>query len=162
MRLRNVEAAIEALVMLGNERSVRVLEKLAHRVSARWLSSENPEAIIDVHKVRIFELRYPYDQAIALCVLALDQISDCRINNVDEVLGRIEAKAGFSWKSYGEIISFDIFSIGHDCTQVELISKPLRQLTLVDYGKNLKNVEKILAFLGMVDPIRFRNKRPHV
>ncbi len=51
-----------------------------------------------------------------------------------------------SWKSWGEIIAFDIHKT-NDVIQVEISSRSVVHTTLVDYGKNLENVEKIVSFL---------------
>ena len=52
-----------------------------------------------------------------------------------------------SWKTWGYIISFEVRKIDNDRTQIKVSSRPAVSTTLVDYGSNLENVEKIISFL---------------
>ncbi len=47
----------------------------------------------------------------------------------------------------GDVISFEVHRIDDDRTQVKVSSRPAVPTTLVDYGKNLENVERIISFL---------------
>jgi hypothetical protein len=101
-----------------------------------------------VHHVRNVELRLPYDKAFDLCIESLGLIKKCKIHNEDRSQGKIVAKAGMTWKTWGDVISFEVRRIGNDAIQVAVSSRPSVRTTLVDYGKNLENVETLVGFLN--------------
>ncbi len=118
-----------------------------HRLSVRRMPYGEPEGAMDVHHVRHVELRLPYDQAFDLCISSLSAVRKGGIRREDRPLGRIDVKAGMTWKTWGDVISFDLRRIDENRTRVEVSSGPALRTTLVDYGKNLENVERIMGFL---------------
>ncbi len=102
---------------------------------------------MDVHHVRHVELRLPYDQAFDLCIASLNAVKRGRIRREDRPLGRIDVKASMTWKTWGDVISFVLRRTDENRTRVEVSSGPALRTTLVDYGKNLENVERIMRFL---------------
>ncbi len=93
------------------------------------------------------ELRLLYDQAFDLCLSSVRAVRKGKIRGKDRPLGRIDLKAGMTWKTWGEVISFDLRRMDENRTRVEVSSGPALRTTLVDYGKNLENVERIMGFL---------------
>ncbi len=122
-----------------------------HRRSIRRMSSGKSEEAMGVHHVRNVELRLPYDKAFDLCIESLSLIKKCKIQNENRSQGKIVTKAGMTWKTWGDVISFEICKTGNDGIQVEVSSRPALRTTLVDYGKNLENVETIVGFLNAYD-----------
>jgi hypothetical protein len=118
-----------------------------HSWSVKRMPSGKSEEAMGVHHVRNVELRLPYDKVFNLCVESLRLITKCKIQKEDHSQGKIVAKAGMTWKTWGDIISFEVRKIDNDRTQVMVSSRPAVRTTLVDYGKNLENVERISAFL---------------
>jgi len=114
--------------------------------SVKRISSEKSDEVIGVHHTRTVELRLPYDRAFNLCIESLKLIKKCNVQKEDRSHGKIIAKACATWKSWGEIISFDICKIDDERTQVTVSSRPVLRTTLVDYSKNLENVESIIRF----------------
>jgi len=104
-----------------------------------------------VHQVRNVELLLPYDKAFDLCVESLSLTKKCEIQDENRSQGKIFAKAGTTWKTWGDVISFEIRKTGNDRIQVEVSSRPAMSTTLVDFGKNLENVETIVGFLNAHD-----------
>ncbi len=102
--------------------------------------------VMDIHQVRSVEMKLPYDKVFDLCMESLRLIRKCKIVEENRSQGKIVARTGISWKSWGEIIAFDIHKT-NDVIQVEISSRSVVHTTLVDYGKNLENVEKIVSFL---------------
>lgn len=120
---------------------------LLHTWSVKRMSYGISEEAMGVHHVRNVELRLPYDKAYDLCIESISLIKKCRIKNEDRSQGKIEAKAGMTWKTWGDVISFDVRKIDIDKIQVEASSRPAVRMTLVDYGKNLDNVETLIEYL---------------
>ncbi len=67
------------------------------------------------------------------------------IYNKDMKNGVIEAVAKRSWKSIGEIIKVEFLNKANGKVVVVLSSKPKISLTMIDYCKNLENVEMIMS-----------------
>ena len=118
-----------------------------HTWSVKRISSGKSEEATSVHHVRSVELRLPYDKAFNLCIESLSLLKKYRIIEEDRSQGKIVAKTGMTWKSWGEVITFEVGEIGNDRTQIEVSSRPAVRTTLVDYGKNLENVKTIIFFL---------------
>lgn len=58
----------------------------------------------------------------------------------------VEAKTGFTWKSFGEDVSVSLEKKSSS-TVAKINSKSSLKTTTVDYGKNLENVQTISIFL---------------
>ncbi len=118
-----------------------------HIWSVRRMPYGEPEGAMEVRHLRRVELRLPYDQAFDLCLSSVRAVRKGKIRGKDRSLGRIEAKAGMTWTSWGEVISFDLRRVDENRTRVEVSSRPVLRTTLVDLGKNLENVERIAGSL---------------
>ncbi len=118
-----------------------------HSRSVKKIASGKSEKAMGVHHVRNIEVQVPYDKLFDLCVMSLGLIKKCKIQEENRSQGRIVAKAGINWKTWGDTISFDINWMNDGYTHVKVSSRPTARTTLVDYGKNLENVEIIIAFL---------------
>jgi hypothetical protein len=62
-------------------------------------------------------------------------------------LGIIEARKRMNWESWGDVILFQINIIDQEWTNIQVSSRPVYPLQIVDYGSNFDNVEKICSFL---------------
>ena len=58
------------------------------------------------------------------------------------------ARAGISISSWGEAIEFQLKEIDADQTEIQFSSRPVLRTTLIDYGKNLRNIELLEEFLN--------------
>lgn len=96
---------------------------------------------------RNIKLQLPFERAFDLCIASLGVIRRCRVQEQDRSHGKIIAKSSVNWKTWGDTISFDITGTGNEETEVSVSSRPTSWSTIVDYGKNLENVEKIVSFL---------------
>ncbi|PCH68617.1 MAG: hypothetical protein COC01_03350 [Bacteroidetes bacterium] len=100
-----------------------------------------------VHQIRKIELSLSFDEVFNLCISSLDIVTRCKIKNLDKSNGIIEASAGISWKTWGDKISIKIHKKEENLMGIEISSKPALSTTIIDYGKNKANVEKILCHL---------------
>ena len=124
---------------------------LLHIRAVKKVASDLSEEAYGIHHVRDIKLQYPYDRAFNLCIKSLDRIKNCTIRMQNRSEGKITAKTGINWKTWGDTISFEIKRIDDTETHVKASSRPSMGTTIVDYGKNLENVEKILSFLKNKD-----------
>jgi len=104
------------------------------------------EETLGVYQVRTLEMKVPYEEAFILCVASLGTVKGARIRSEDRIGGRIDAKTGINWKTLGDDISIDVLSteVGQ---RIRVVSRPTLMTTIVDYGQNLENVEKITGYL---------------
>jgi hypothetical protein len=105
------------------------------------------QARFGVFHVRNIELLLSFERVFDLCVESLRLIPKCKIEEENRFQGIINAHAGMTWKTWGDRISFRISKIDGSKTEVEVSSRPIVKTTLVDYGKNLENIERITTFL---------------
>jgi len=98
-----------------------------------------------ISHVRNIKLQIPHDKAFDLCISSLVRIKNCRVREQDRSQGRIIAKTSVNWKTWGDTITFELEDAG-ESADVRIISKPTNKTTLVDFGKNLENIEKITSY----------------
>jgi hypothetical protein len=89
-----------------------------------------------------------FEKVFELCLKSLEKIKKCEIKEAEQSKGIITAHSGTTWKTWGEIINFEIVN-NEDSkkTCIKISSSPLVSTTLVDFGKNYENVKKISDFL---------------
>jgi hypothetical protein len=89
-----------------------------------------------------------YEKVFELCLKSLEKIKKCEIKEADPSKGIISAQTGTTWKTWGDIISFEIKNdADNNKTSVIVSSCPAVSTTLVDFGKNYENVRIITSFL---------------
>jgi len=118
-----------------------------HSRAVRKISGGTAGASMGTSHERNIKLHLPIDKAFDLCIESLGMIGKCRVREQDRSRGRIIAGSPVNWKTWGDTISFDITAAGREETGVRISSRPTSRSTIVDYGKNLENVEKIVSFL---------------
>ncbi len=109
--------------------------------------NEKSEETMGIHHVRKLELQISHDKAFDRCIESLDLIKNCNIREQDRSHGKIVAKTTINWKTWGDTISFDVAPMDNGHIKIDISSRPTARTTLVDFGKNLENVEKIKSFL---------------
>lgn len=101
-------------------------------------------------------------------VQSRDVVSDVSLNQLIDVIkgsdlfgkmslmqseSEITLRSGFSWKSWGEEIKITNLN-SFDQNQYKIESRPRFKFTVVDYGKNLMNVEKLVQLIGKCEKVR--------
>lgn len=129
--------------------TLAVIVGFLHRRCVQKISGKYPnenDHKMDVKAIRDIELKMPLDRAFDLCVESLDRIIRCNITEEDRSQGRITAKTGINWKTWGDTISLRLNRLNDNTTHVIVSSRPAARSTLVDFGKNLENVQSIISF----------------
>ncbi len=95
------------------------------------------------------QLRLPlsYDSTFDMCMKSLSAVKGCTAQEKDLPRGIIIAKSSVNWKTWGDTISYNIDRVSDESTEIKVSSWPSSWTTIVDYGKNLENVESIVSFL---------------
>lgn len=117
-----------------------------HKSLSRKVDSGASMPDFNIHQVRRIVMGIPFDQAFSQCIESLKTVNRCRIISQNLDNGEIRARAGLNWKTWGDDIIINLTK-GKETTGVEISSRPSARSTLVDFGKNLDNVERIRRFL---------------
>lgn len=88
----------------------------------------------------------------AACRAALSSLTGARV--VEEEGVRFSARTPFTIRSFGESVRLGLVSQQAGACEVELSSRPVLVTTLLDYGKNLENVEMVTRALAAQLPCR--------
>jgi hypothetical protein len=93
------------------------------------------------------ELDESYDRVFELCKSSINSIRRSKIITSDSQSGKIVARIGISFYSWGESISFDVSEIRENSMNVVITSKPILITQVFDSGKNYENIKSIRKFL---------------
>ena len=118
-----------------------------HIIAVNNSSYSNVDGAINVRHKRNLNLQKPYDKAFDLCLASLASIGVHDINTAVRTEGRIYANTRISWKTWSDKITFQLRKISENETEIEVLSRPAIPMALIDYGKNLGNIEIICHFL---------------
>ena len=118
-----------------------------HEMSVKKIAGDGSDGSTGVHHARELEIPGSFDESFDLCTRSLDLISKCRVKEKDHSGGRIIAETGLNWRTWGDTISFEISAAGEKSSRIRVSSRPAASTTIVDFGKNLQNVNRILSFL---------------
>jgi hypothetical protein len=89
------------------------------------------------------ELPHPYREVFDAVLAEVDGNQKMSVTSADPDGGRITARAGMSWRSWGEAITVEVRSLVSGASQISVTSR--RSWGLFDFGKNRENVERIIT-----------------
>lgn len=120
---------------------------ILHWIGVKDLEVESEEEKIKVSQSRDIEINLPFNEVVNLCLEMIEKDNKLNLKgkNIDE--GVIEATKGPSWKSWGEKVILKIEELDKNHTKVNINSKPWIPITMMDYGANLENVNRIRDYL---------------
>ena len=98
-----------------------------------------------VDKEGMIEYPFSYQTVFRAAVQSIPLIKGMMLGKTDEINGYILITGNISWTSWGENIRVDFVKLGPTRTQMIVKSGATVSTTLVDWGKNKKNVNKILS-----------------
>lgn len=91
----------------------------------------------------------PYDKTLSLVKSAIEQ--NFSIVSLDPIRGEILARSGISFSSFGENIVVILKPDGQsETTRVFVASECRLATTLVDWGKNKRNVKEIINSIKFI------------
>jgi hypothetical protein len=101
-----------------------------------------------VSRTQTTELALPLAEAFEKCLNAAEAVPRASLADSQQEAGVIALKVRMSFKSWGERITLQLREAGPSRTSVEVTSRSSVSLTLVDYGKNAKNVQLVVDWLA--------------
>ena len=110
----------------------------------RGMDPATTDSAVDVRESVMLPL--PPDQALEHCRTALEaaRFASVRIDPASRV---VHARAKVTWASFGETIECSAHPADGG-SRVEIRSRPVVRTTIVDYGKNRENVQRIRATMA--------------
>ncbi len=73
--------------------------------------------------------------------------TDSIAGTITEIENGLVLKTGISMSSWGEKIKINLLSKGDNDFDYQVSSSPLMWITIIDFGKNLENVEHIESLI---------------
>lgn len=92
-------------------------------------------------------LAYANPQAVFNFLCAQGRVNPFHIAYVDYYNWIIHLKCGISWESWGEKITVRVFDNQDGNTRLIIHSKSALPTTLIDWGKNRQNVQRVTVYL---------------
>lgn len=84
---------------------------------------------------------------IPTCKKAILLIKNSSLKKEDTETGTLIAKMGMSWNSFGETLEISLKPLADGRTLIRIASSPSLPTTIVDFGKNLENVETVVSYI---------------
>lgn len=123
-----------------------------HTKAVKHIAGAVNEETIGTFHSRELALDQSFERAFDLCLASLRQLGRFRILDEDRLRGRIAARLPLNWKTWGDIVRFDLVREEMTKTRITLSSRPSSRMTIVDYGRNLANVNAIVSILKATEP----------
>lgn len=139
---------IGLLIALATPLSL-LINVLMQRAYVRRMGGGDTAADLRVTQTRVFVLDVPFEEAFESCVASLRTLRGGRVGRCSRKKGTVSGRSAMTWRTLGNRIRFQLTRLDESTTQVELTSHPLYQTTLVDYGTNYDNAERLTATLGV-------------
>lgn len=91
---------------------------------------------------------YPIGLMHKACINAINKSKNFTLVTDDPSTGEIKARVGMSLWSWGENVTIALTAESDTDTSMIISSNPAFKLTLVDYGKNRRNINTLLAAIN--------------
>jgi hypothetical protein len=109
----------------------------------KGLSSDEAKELVNTTSIEISDSK---ELIIDHCINSIQRIKRGKIITKDDNKGFIKAKAGITWDTWGDTITFDIEELQSNTYRINILSRPFLKTTVIDYGKNLDNINRIMEY----------------
>ena len=117
---------------------------IANFVSVKSRGGSASTSVVQESEV---DLNLTMEDAFEYCKVATSTIKGTKVTFEDFNRGVIRAKTPLNISTWGDVIEFELYKVSEETTMVRVKSKPVLATTIIDYGKNLENINKITRFL---------------
>ena len=107
-----------------------------------WLTRKLPVEALNVRQERSINLKGEFNSIYVYCVEVIRNIKGVRRIEKDNN-PNIIAFTRISMSSVGERISLELSQLDQETINIHIMSQPIIKFTMLDYGKNYKNVESV-------------------
>lgn len=91
-------------------------------------------------------IQRPFNETVNLCRKSIEKYNGKKLTT-DPTEGIIQGRIGVSWQSWGEKIMIKLDELNSEETVVTITSKPLLPTTVIDYGKNKRNITRLTKYI---------------
>jgi hypothetical protein len=112
----------------------------------RQVKPDATEKDFDVRQNQTFVLFYDYDKAFDLCLESIEYLEKGKLKHANKFAGKINAKTGVSWTSFGNAVEFKVSKLTEYTAEVEISTRPIVPTTLIDNGKGLEIIGNVKDF----------------
>lgn len=98
---------------------------------------------------RVIRLNMPSGAAFQSILSAFGKLG-IRVTHADAAVGTIVATQGASLASWGETITVQLQPMGQSVTDVMISSESSVKMTVVDWGKNARNLDNLVRQISMI------------
>lgn len=102
------------------------------------------------------------EQVFALCLESIHNVKKSEIGLLNKDKGIFTVNVGVNWRTWGDLIQYDIKEISDQKSNVVITSRPNMGTALIDFGKNLDNIIKITNDLKSKTQIKVINNRCNI
>lgn len=92
-----------------------------------------------------YSIPYTPEDVFAALKTILPKIQGFKVTDISDFGKSLNIKVGMSWKSWGETIKISVLPSSANDSMLSIMSKS--NMGLIDYGKNIENVNSILEAL---------------
>jgi hypothetical protein len=131
--------------------SMALILGILHYLSVRKISQSQQFDLSPIQH-RVLVLKSNSTNIFENCVVILQKFP-ARIIENNAMKNYITARTNMSWKSWGDNIRIDVIQVDDISTQVKITCRPSLKTTLVDFGINYKNAEKLLSLISEATPV---------
>ena len=118
------------------------------RAGRRVSDPAAPDAVdVGVHRRSTVRVEVPAAEILRRSGDAAGVLRRGRVTAVEEADRIVTLRVGMSWRSWGEHVVLRLHQQSPSVTDVIVTSRPVFPWTLVDYGVNAGNVERVLEWL---------------
>jgi hypothetical protein len=121
-----------------------LVASLLHLRSVKAILLEGYEEALGVHHKRSVDLQLSRDEAFDLCLDLLESINGYQVQ-MERAEGKVVARVAAIGKRDVITLSLDKSTGGK--ARLIISSRPALRTTMIDFGRNLKNVEKLVAYI---------------
>jgi hypothetical protein len=104
-----------------------------------------------------FEATGNKEEVFALCLGSIRSVKKSEIELLNKDKGIFTVNVGVNWRTWGDLIQFDIKEISDQKCNVIITSRPTMGTALIDFGKNLDNIIKLTNDLKVKTQIKVKN-----
>lgn len=115
---------------------------IIQRKSLKKLGQRNGN--VKVICTAVIEIKGTRHEIFEICKSSLSKIAKCKLEESDFQAGVLKAKAGMTWHTWGDLILFKLEEAQENCYKVLVTSRPIVRSTVIDYGKNMDNINRII------------------
>lgn len=133
-----------------------VILGIANYISVK---SRGGNASTSVVQESTVDLKLSMEEAFQYCKVATSTIKGTKVTFEDLNLGIIRAKTPLNISTWGDVIEFELHKVTEETTKVRVKSKPVLTTTIIDYGKNLENINKITRYLERKEVVDKRDEK---